>query len=92
MRPSPTQICGVAYLLTDFFPDNSKKVRFALFYSVKMNSENGLVFNEIQNKIYGKTQISTYLNVILHCKPFLAEKLQKRGKSHIFGIISEKSQ
>ena len=57
-----------------------------------MNSENGLVFNEIQNKIYGKTQISTYLNVILHFKPFLAEKLQKRDKSHIFGIISEKSQ
>ena len=57
-----------------------------------MNSENGLVFNEIQNKIYGKTQISTYLNVILHFKPFFAEKLRKRGKSHIFGIISEKSQ
>ena len=65
---------------------------FLLFYSVKMNSENGLVFSEIQKKIYDKTQISIYLHVILHFKPFLAEKLQKWEKSHIFGIISEKSQ
>ena len=75
-----------------FFSDNSKNVRFDSFYSVKMSSENGLVFNEIQNKFQCKSQISFYLNVILHFRPFLAEKLQKRGKSHIFGFISEKSQ
>ena len=75
-----------------FFSDNSKNVRFDSFYSVKMSSENGLVFNEIQNKFQCKSQISSYLNVILHFRPFFAEKLQKRGKSHIFGFISEKSQ
>ena len=75
-----------------FFPDNSKNVRFGSFYSVKMSSENGLVFNEIQNKFQCKSQISSYLNVILHFRPFFAEKPQKRGKSHIFGFISEKSQ
>ena len=57
-----------------------------------MSSENGLVFNEIQNKFQCKSQISSYLNVILHFWPFLAEKTQKWGKSHIFGFISEKSQ
>ena len=57
-----------------------------------MSFENGLVFNEIQNKFQCKSQISSYLNVILHFRPFFAEKLQKRGKSHIFGFISEKSQ
>ena len=67
-------------------------MRFGSFYSVKMNFENGLVFNEIQNKFQCKSQISSYLNVILHFRPFFAEKLQKRGKSHIFGFISEKSQ
>merc|ERR1712155_161786 len=39
-----------------------------------------------------KSLISSYLNVILHFRPFFAEKPQKRGKSHIFGFISEKSQ
>ena len=57
-----------------------------------MSSENRLVFNEIQNKFQCKSQISSYLNVILHFRPFFAEKPQKRGKSHIFGFISEKSQ
>ena len=57
-----------------------------------MSSENRLVFNEIQNKFQCKSQISSYLNVILHFRPFFAEKLQKQGKSHIFGFISEKSQ
>ena len=55
-----------------------------------LQCENGLLFNEIKSKIQCK--ISAYLNVILHFKPFFAEKLQKQGKSHIFGIISEKSQ
>ena len=67
-------------------------MRFGSFYSVKMSFENGLVFNEIQNKFQCKSQISLYLNVILHFRPFFAEKLQKQGKSHIFGFISEKSQ
>ena len=75
-----------------FFPDNSKNVRFGSFYSVKMSSENGLVSDETQNKFQCKSQILSYLNVILQFKPFFAEKLQKRGKSHIFGFISEKSQ
>merc|ERR1712155_150352 len=57
-----------------------------------MSSENGLVFNEIQNKFQCKSQISSYLNFFLHFRPFFAEKLQKQGKSHIFGFISEKSQ
>jgi hypothetical protein len=57
-----------------------------------MSSENRLDFNEIQNKIQCKTQISSYLNVILQFKPFFEEKQRKQAKSHIFGFISEKSQ
>ena len=57
-----------------------------------MSSENRLDFNEIQNKIQCKTQISSYLNEILHFQPFFEEKQWKRAKSHIFGFISEKNQ
>ena len=45
-----------------------------------------------ENKFHCKSQISSHLHVILHFKPFFAEKVQKWGKSHIFGFISEKSQ
>ena len=51
-----------------------------------MNSENGLAFTDIQNKIYGKTKISTYLNVILHFK----QKLKKTGTIFTFLALSQK--
>ena len=55
---------------------------------MKIISENELDFNEIQNKIQCKTQISSYLNVILQFKPFFGENPWKWAESHIFGFIS----
>ena len=45
---------------------------------------------KLKKKFQCKSQISSYLNVILNFRPFFAEKLQKRGKSHIFGSSQKK--
>ena len=54
-----------------------------------LQCENGLLFNEIKSKIQCKISALMSFCILSH---FFAEKLQKQGKSHIFGIISEKSQ
>ena len=55
-----------------------------------MNSENGLAFNKIQNKIYNTNFNLSYCH-ILHFKPFLQKNFKKTGKiSQVLALYQKK--